>query len=202
VPIPRPSSRRRLRRRPAPWWTGALLLAALTGLVVARAAGEAAAERERWGATVAVAVATADAGPGEPVAAEVRHVPRSLVPEGAVTTVAGAVAATGLHAGEIVLASRLAPAGTSPVAALLPVGHRGVAVPAGDGLPVAVGDLVDVLVTLDPESARPTFAVASAVPVVHVGEAAVTVAVPAGDAPRVAFAVVAGAVTLALSGWR
>lgn len=199
--IPRPSSRRRLRRRPLPWWTGALVLAGATALLVGRLAGDAAAERERWGDTVAVAVATADVAAGEPVIAEQRHLPRSLVPDGAATSAGGAVATVAIHTGEIVLESRLAPAGTSPVAALVPPGHRAVAVPAADGLPLAVGDVVDVLATLDPESAQPTFAVARDAAVVHVGESAVTVAVPLDDAPRVAFALAVGAVTLALSGW-
>lgn len=203
MPVPRPSPRRRLRlRRPLPWWSAVVVLAALTAVVVARLTAEAAAERDRWGDTVSVAVATADAAAGQPVVAELRRLPRSLVPDGAATSADGAVAAVALHAGEIVLEARLAPAGTSPVAALVPPGHRGVAVPAGDGLPLVAGDLVDVLVTLDPESARPTFAVASNATVVHVGESAVTVAVPVETAPRVAFAVAAGVVTLALSGWR
>lgn len=203
MPIPRPSERRRLRlrRRPLPWWAGALVLAAVTATVVGRLVADAAAERDRWGATVQVAVATGDAAPGEPVRAELRRLPRSLVPPGATTAADGAVAAVALHAGEIVLEGRLAPAGTSAVAALVPAGHRAVAVPAGDGLPLAVGDTVDVLATLDPESARPTFPVARDARVVHVGEVAVTVAVTVDEAPRVAFALAAGAVTLALSGW-
>jgi Flp pilus assembly protein CpaB len=202
--IPRPSSRRRLRlrRRPLPWWTGALVLAGVTALLVGRLAGDAAAERDRWGETVVVAVATADVAPGEVVVAERRRLPRSVVPAGAAGSADGAVAAVALHAGEIVLEARLAPGGTSAVAALVPEGHRAVAVPSGDGLPLAVGDAVDVLATLDPESAQPTFAVSRAARVVHVGESSVTVAVPLDDAPRVAFALAVGAVTLALSGWR
>src|SRR5690349_18261321 len=105
--IPRPSGRRRLavRRRPVPWWAGALVLAAVTALVVGRLAGDAAAERARWGELVPVAVATADVAAGEPLAAEVRRLPRSLVPPGATTETAG-VAAVAITAGEVVLAAR------------------------------------------------------------------------------------------------
>lgn len=199
--IPRPSGRRRfaVRRRPVPWWAGALALAALTAVVVGRLAGDAAAEQARWGELVPAAVATADVAAGEPLFAEVRRLPRSVVPPGATTETVG-IAAVPIAAGEVVLAARLAPAGTSAVAALVPPGHRALAVPSGDGLPVEVGDLVDVLATLDPEAAVPTIVVARSALVVHVGEASTTVAVPAEDAPRLAFALAAGAVALALSG--
>ena len=190
---------RRLRRRPIPWWAGALVLAGLTAVVVGRLTGDAAAARSRWGDTVAVAVATADVAPGEPLVAEVRRLPRALVPAGATTETTG-VAAAHVAAGEVVVEARLAPAGTSPVAALVPPGWRALAVPSGDGLPLEVGDVVDVLATVDPQSSVPTVVVAREALVVHVGEQAATVAVPVELAPRVAFAVAAGAVALALSG--
>jgi hypothetical protein len=78
-----------------------------------------------------------------------------------------------------------------------------VAVPTGSGLPLEVGDRVDVLATFDAGTTgagEPTFAVARRAVVVHVGEDAVTVAVTTSAAPRVAYALAAGAVTLVLSG--
>jgi hypothetical protein len=70
-----------------------------------------------------------------------------------------------------------------------------------------VGDRVDVLATFDPGvsgDGEPTFAVATGAVVVHVGDDAVTVAVRQAAAPRVAYALAAGTVTLVLSGttWR
>jgi Flp pilus assembly protein CpaB len=112
--------------------------------------------------------------------------------------------ASTVHEGEVVLRARLAPAGTSPLAAALPPGTRGVAVPVdAAALPVAPGDVVDVLATFDPDLAEghdPTVAVAREAVVVDVEEEAVVVAVTPSQAPRVAFAVAAGAVALAVLG--
>jgi Flp pilus assembly protein CpaB len=94
----------------------------------------------------------------------------------------------------------------SAVAALLPPGTRGVAVAHGDeALPLAPGDVVDVLATVgavppDDATSAPTVTVTSAAVVVAVGEAAVTVAVPLDDTTRVAYAATIGVVTLALVG--
>jgi Flp pilus assembly protein CpaB len=69
---------------------------------------------------------------------------------------------------------------------------------------VEKGDVVDVLATFGGEAAEgaggePTFPVATAAVVVDVGEESATVAVTEKEAARVAFAVVNGAVTLALT---
>ena len=112
--------------------------------------------------------------------------------------------ATTVHEGEVVLDARLAPAGSSPLAAALPAGTRGVAVPVdAAALPVEPGDVVDVLATFDPDLAEggdPSVAVARDAVVVHADEDAVVVAVTPGQAPRVAFAVATGAVALAVVG--
>lgn len=194
-------------RRPLPFWLAAVVLAASTGLVVARLVGHASAEAARWGEVRPTAIATADleAGativPGDIV---IEHRPTALVPDGALDGPAeGRVVTATVHRGEPVLAARLAPAGLSPTAAVLPAGTVGIAVPTGPGaLPLQPGDVVEVLVTVDPTTAGdepPTFPVARSAVVVHVGEEAVTLAVERGDADRVAFAVTAGVVTLALS---
>ncbi|MDQ3145789.1 MAG: hypothetical protein M3R01_02450, partial [Actinomycetota bacterium] len=135
---------------------------------------------------------------------ELRPFPAGLVPPGALGDhVDGAVVTSSILAGEVVLDARLGPAGLSPTVALLPPGTRGLAVPAGPGtVPLARGDLADVLATFDPglaEGGEPTVAVARSALVVHVDEEAVTIAVTADQSPRVAFALAAGAVTLALS---
>jgi Flp pilus assembly protein CpaB len=133
----------------------------------------------------------------------VRRLPAGLVPPGAEEAQPdGAVVTDTVHEGEVVLAARLAPAGTSPLAAALPPGTRGVSVPVdARALPVEHGDVVDVLATFDPDLAGgsdPTVAVARGAVVIDVAEEAVVVAVTPGQAPRVAFASAAGAVALAV----
>ncbi|MDP8992888.1 MAG: RcpC/CpaB family pilus assembly protein, partial [Actinomycetota bacterium] len=103
---------------------------------------------------------------------------------------------------EVLLEAKLAPWGVQGIAALVPPGRRALAVPAGKGgLALRRGQRVDVLATFDVTDGRsePTFPVASAALVVDVGEEAVTVAVGPEEAPRVAFAVARGTVTLALT---
>jgi hypothetical protein len=124
---------------------------------------------------------------------------------------------------------RLAPHGSTGAAALVPPGHRAVAVPVGPtgAPPLTEGDLVDVLAVSplgppptepsppaegDGESApvaegdadgprdEPAFALVEHALVVAAGERSVSVAVPQADAPAVAFAVSQGAVVLALTG--
>ncbi|HEV2768176.1 MAG TPA: SAF domain-containing protein [Acidimicrobiales bacterium] len=206
-PLRGPTRALRLPRRPIPFWLAAVALALVTGLAVARLVGQASAEAARWGDVRPTAVATVDleagatVGPGD---VEIEHRPAALVPDGALDGGAeGRVVTATVHRGEPVLAARLAPAGLSPTAAVLPAGTVGIAVPAGPGaLPLQTGDVVEALVTVDPTAAgggEPTFAVARSALVVHVGDEAVTLAVDRGDADRLAFALTAGVVTLVLS---
>jgi Flp pilus assembly protein CpaB len=111
------------------------------------------------------------------------------------------VALVPLVPGEVVLASKLAPDGLRGAAALLPAGWRALAVPAGPGgrPPVAVGDHVDVHATQ--ADGTSVVVAASAVVLAHDHAAdALTVAVPADDAPALASAIATGSVTLALTG--
>lgn len=110
------------------------------------------------------------------------------------------VATVDLQAGEIVVAGRLAGAGTSPTAAGLPPRHRGIAVPNDGGLPLTRGDLVDVLATFESDGGPPTFAVARAARVLAAEAEVVTLAVSLDEAPRVAYALAAGRITLTLVG--
>jgi pilus assembly protein CpaB len=201
----------RLRlRRPVPALLAIAVLAALTGAVVASLVGRAESALRRFGTSRPVAVATRPIPAGAVVGAadaEVRTWPSGLVPPGAFAAVpVGRTATSPTFTGEPLVAGRLAPAGLSGVAALLPPGTRAIAVPlAGSGPPLAVGDSVDVLATFDPViagDADPTVVVAERATVLGVGDAGdtVTVAVPVADAPRVAFAVTQGTVTLALGG--
>lgn len=207
-PVGRP--RLRLRRRPTLFWLATFVLAAATGLFVARSVGKATAEAARWGVLRPTLVASADLEPGAalgPGDARVEHRPAALVPAGALEGPAeGQTVAAGIAAGEPVLSSRLAPAGLSATAAALPEGTVGIAVPTGPGaLALEPGDAVDVLVTFDPDLAagsEPTIIVARAAVVVRVAEEAVTLAVGEREAPRVAFALTAGVMTLVLSAGR
>jgi Flp pilus assembly protein CpaB len=205
--IPRPARRRRrlrLRiRRPIPYWLAACALVVLTVSTIARVTSAAADERARWGAPVDVVVAVHDLEPGDVLHAddvEVRRLPAALVARDAVHELDdGMVASAWTAAGEPLLAGRLAPAGLSPTAALLPTGTRGVAIPLGVApLPVVTGDRVDVLATLDTS----TVVIARRALVIAVGEEGVTVAVDESAAGDVASAVVVASVTLVLSGGR
>jgi Flp pilus assembly protein CpaB len=206
--LPRPTRRPALRiRRPLPYWLLAVALGVATAVLVGSLVSDAAAARSRWGSLRPTVVATHDVAGGEHLTAgdvAVRRLPAALVPPGALRSLPpGAVAAVDVHRGEAVLESRLVGPGSSAVAARLPPGTRGIAVPTGSGLPLEVGDRVDVLATFDgavTEGHAPTFAVAKRAVVVHVGEDAVTIAVSEASAAKVAYALAAGAVTLVLSG--
>ena len=195
----------------------AVALAAVTGLLVAGLVERASSAAARYGVRRPVAVATRDLAAGhvvEPGDAVRRELPAALVPDGALRDPpVGRITAARVVTGEVLVGARLARAGIGATAALLPEGTRGVAVPTGDARPpVAVGDTVDLLATFDPGASgvpggagagsggAPSFAVARRALVVHVGDDAVTVAVPSADAPRVAFALAQGLVTVALSG--
>ncbi|MGH9177871.1 MAG: RcpC/CpaB family pilus assembly protein, partial [Acidimicrobiales bacterium] len=142
---------------------------------------------------------------------EVRRLPSALLPGGRLAeSPAGRVAVVPLAAGEVLLAAKLAPDGLTGVAALVPPGHRALAIPVDPGgLDLHAGHRVDVLATFDAAPAdpargtappaEPTFPVATSALVVDAGEEAVTVAVPPPQAARVAFALARGTVTLALT---
>ena len=198
-----------LRRRPKLWWVIVLTVALAAGWAVAAAVSRAEAERLAWGEPVAVAVATRDLAPGDEIGAGDVHLvdhPPGLVPADALAEVpVGQVVRAAVFDGEVLVAARLAPTGTSGLAATLPDGTRAVAIPveAGTAPPLQPGDLVDVLVALPEEAAGggpPGFALTTGATVVDVDDAAVTIAVDPEAAPRIAVALGQGAVTLALVG--
>ena len=183
------------------------VLALVTGLVVVSLVSSAEAARDRWGRARPVAVAARDLAAGDVVdgsAAEVRRLPEAAVsPQTLEEVPAGSVVRQPIVAGEPLVAARLAPQGLTGVAALVPAGHRAVAVPVGPvaAPPLAVGDLVDVLAVVPAASeGEPSYPLVEGAVVVDVGEQSTSVAVPENDAPRVAWALTNGAVVLALSG--
>ena len=189
-------------------------LAIVTGLVVITLVSSAEAARQRWGRARPVAVATRDLSPGDPVddsAVEVRRLPEAAVAPGALAEPpSGSVVRQPVAAGEPLLPQRLAPQGLTGVAALVPAGHRAVAIPIGPlaAPPLTTGDLVDVLAVVPalveerprPSADQPSFPLVEAAVVVDVGEQSIAVAVPEADAPRVAWVLTNGSVVLALAG--
>ncbi len=199
MPVPprwRRRLRARLRRSRASWWSATALLALLTFAVVRAAVPAPAAAR--WHEVVSVPVVVAPVPAGAVVAADdvaLEERPAATVPDGAFTGAgwAGRTALAPLVPGEVLATARLAPDGVHGVVALLPEGTRAIAVPGGPGgrPPLAVGDRVDVLVTLPPgpDGAAPaTFTVADAALVVALDREAdaVTVAVTPDEAADVA----------------
>ena len=198
-----------LRRRPRARRAVVVALAALCGIAVTGVVQRAEQAAAAWGSSVPVLVATEDLQPGERLDGTNTRVeprPRPLVPPGALSGLPdGGRLAEAVYAGEPIREERLTSAGLSAVAARLPAGTRAIAIPVAPGLvpSLALGDRVDVLVALPAEAAGdgpPGFTLATNVLVVDVSETAVTIAVPADAAPRIAVAFGTGAVTLALVG--
>ncbi len=195
-----------LPRRPGPYWIGVVALTVLTVGVVGRLTADAADAADRWGSTELTLVAQVDLTPGQrlgPGDTDLVALPIAVVPDSALHgAVDGQVVTTPISRGEIVVSGRVGSAG-SALAALVADSERGIAVPASDAsLPVEVGDVVDVLATFDPTEGgdTPTVAVAEAARVIGIGEGVVTLSVVEDDAARVAYALSAGIVTLALRG--
>jgi Flp pilus assembly protein CpaB len=207
VPLRRLPRRSRivLARRPLAFWALALAVAATAGLAVERAVAAAAHARAAWGTAQPVAVTTRRIAAGEvlgPADVVVQQWPSVAVPPGAVSAVApGTVAAAVLERGEAIQASRLGAAGQSALAAALPPGRRAVAVPrdAEAGLPLAPGDLVDVLAV---QAGAAGAVAARDAPVVTVDARRAVLAVTPAEEADVAAALASGTVVLALSSGR
>jgi Flp pilus assembly protein CpaB len=194
-----------VRRRRLGWWAAVAVCAAATAAGIGRLTAEAEATLDRYGAARTVLVAVDDVAAGVPLSSgDVRPEDRpvGLVPDDALTELpAGAVTRDALARGEVVLARRVDPTGASALAAGLPPGTRGVAVPRTEAVPPVVpGDRVDVLTT--PSGYEPGFrratVVARRAEVVDVGETVVVVAVGEAEVPAVAAAAGTGLVGLVL----
>ena len=193
---------RRWRHRVPLFWTVSVVLAAFTGLAMFRMVAVASEAAARYGSLERVPVVVRSVGVGSVVGSgdvTWRAVPRAFVPRGgAARAVVGRVAVAPLVVGEVVVEDRLAPRGLRGAAALVPPGMRAVSVRPDPVVPsLRVGDRVDVLATVGD---TPAAVVARTAVVVEVDHDRVTVAVPAADAPSVAYALTRGAVTLALVG--
>lgn len=208
-------SRLRRRVRALPWihspplyWVATTAVIAVTAMVVWTVTSSASRDRNRYGEPVEVVVAAHELATGTQIGEDdlsTVEVPSALVPDDAVEAgPTGRVVTSPIFEGEVIVGGRLAPEGLSPVAALLPAGSRALALPLLDsGLPVEVGDRVDILATVDPALSGeqlPTGVVAAGATVVAAAEDSVTVAVAPEETAGVAFALVNGFVTVALTG--
>jgi Flp pilus assembly protein CpaB len=189
--------RRRLPRRAVPWWAATVALAVATGLVADGLLQRATDAEARWGATRTVLVATAPLAPGDALAGRTvaRRLPASAVPEAALAQAgAGAVAVDAIGTGEVVTEARVGGTGAAGLAGRLPPGTRAVLVPLEmTGLPVRVGDHVDLLGVTSP-----TAPVARAATVVRLRAGALVVALSPTDAVAVAAALGQGPLVPAL----
>ena len=200
----RPLRRVRLfvARRPIVYWVLVAGAAALTAAFIVDRTAAADGARQRWGDRRPVVVATVDLAPGLVLGDDNTRTeawPVALLPDDALRSLpAGAVVAEPIGAGEPVRRRRIGRAGAGPVAALLPIGTRGVTVPVGDAPPpVSPGDRVDVVAA---GLASDGSLVAADALVVAVDERSVVVAVRAAELPAVAGALVGGTVVMAISG--
>jgi pilus assembly protein CpaB len=201
----------RLARSPIAYWLVVAVLALLTGMVAARVMANAGALAARYGPLQPVVVATNALEPGAVVTAAdlaIRQLPASAAPPTAIASIddaAGRTVVAPVFPEVPMVAAQLAPDGRRGLSALLPPGSRAVAVPNGrPTLALVRGDAVDVLATFDDladeaEGSPPTFRVATNALVVDVGDESAALAVTAEEAPRVAFALASGVVTLALA---
>ena len=194
-----------LRRRPRLRSALAMAAAVVIGLLVAGSVSRAERVRAAWGRSQTVVVATRDLPAGHVVGAGDtgrRRAPAGLVPPGALASApTGRAVRVPVLEGEIVLDGHIATGDAVGVAARLPAGTRAVAIPieAGTAPPLRVGQRVDVVaVAAAGDDHPPGFLLAEAVPVVDVREGAASVAVDRQAVPRIALALAAGAVSLAV----
>ena len=192
-----------LARRPWLYWLLVGLVALGAASVTSAMVSDATAPVRRFGRLVRVPVAARSLPLGTTLApgdVTWRSLPSGLLPsEDMEPAPVGRTVFVPVVAGEPLLVSKFAPLGVSGVAALLPAGARALSVPAVAGNPsMQRGDRVDVLATVE-GGEEPTFAVTTDAVVLDVTPDVVTIAVVADDAPRVAWALSRGVVTLSLA---
>ncbi|MEY2582746.1 MAG: hypothetical protein QOE09_2595 [Ilumatobacteraceae bacterium] len=174
-------------RHPWIYWLTIAAVASLVAVGAQRVVAGVDAQRRSWGRQQSVWIATVGIEPGQAIAADRNEVPAAVVPiDAAVHVDAGAVARQHIGAGEIVTNADLTATG---VAGLIPAEWSAFAVPesvehftTGDHVGVYTGDRL----------LAPGLVVAA-------GTSELMVAVPDASAPALAAALLADAVTLALT---
>jgi Flp pilus assembly protein CpaB len=204
-------------------WLGAVLVAVVTAALVATDLAALHRRAQSLGSPRPVAVADRDLPVGTTIDRSdltTRSVHRSQLPAGALSPreAVARVVAVPVVRGAFVVGGNVAPRRRTGLNGAIPPGMRALRVVARDALRPPVGSSVDVLVTFEPSSSggtsegAPTVVAARGVLVlgtddapaaVEAGERAsdglgVTLLINEDDAPRLAFAVAAGVVTLAL----
>ncbi|MGZ8629870.1 MAG: Flp pilus assembly protein CpaB [Actinomycetota bacterium] len=183
--------RRRLPTSAIAWFLGAGLAGAAAFVAVRAQVERIEATRPDVGPPSPVVVAATDLPRGStigPDSLRVVDVPSTLVPPGAVMTLeqaTGRVLVADLAEGEALTATRLAVAGTGPVAAQVPPGLRAFVLSVGPP-PGAVrpGDHVDVVATYGANGGRPyTDTVATALEVLDVVDGALLASTGTSGAP-------------------
>lgn len=202
--------RARLPRRAIAWYAAAAALTLVTAAVVHGSLRRAAEAEAAYGSTVPVVVVTTEVDPGDIVdsgVAEIRSWPRALAPDGAVDHIPQRASLVTLSPGEVVLDRRLGGPDAEGPAALLNPGERAVPVPiAVPGLPVEVGDRIDLVAGgipgAGPAGDLPVAAtpdvVAVDAAVLAVTDETVVAALDASDAADVAAALTVGPLMVAL----
>lgn len=206
-----------LRRSPrtALAWAAAAVVAVVTATTVVSLLTSLRHQDEAYGALHPLAVARRDLAVGTRVTAAdlTRRRIRGEAPEPDALTeteATGRVVRVPLLRGATVTARHLVAHRRNGLGGVVPAGERAIRLVAEHGVRPAVGDLVDVLATFDPETigdeGDPTIVVAPAVTVVAVDDAgdagdtvAVTVLVTPRQSTRLAFAAAAGTIGLALA---
>ncbi|MFN8052515.1 MAG: hypothetical protein U0Q22_13800 [Acidimicrobiales bacterium] len=194
---------RRLRRSPSLYWlvAGGLTVAAFASFQTRSV------ELDRrliaLGRTRRVAVVLADHAAGDALGAgdvELRSLPVSMLPTGALDAVPRtARLRSAVAGGEVLVEARLAHH-TSALAARVPPGWRALAVPLpAGGLRLDAGDRVDLLA---PGADGVSIAVVEDAVVIGRGDHSATIAVPRRAVAEVADAVVATTLTVSLVGPR
>ena len=193
-----------LRRRSAMWACAAAACGALCTATVATAIGRANDSAHRLGTMTPVVVVARPVKAGEVLtAADVTIEPRPVghVPSSAVVNVAAAIgqrSAAGLQVHEIVVLAMLRVGQQSALAAQLPHGSIGFAIPlpAGSLVPES-GDRVDLFATADVATAT-ALRVGSDAQVLRVTDGVAIVAIDQSQAAAVAAALLRGQIVLAM----
>ncbi len=191
-------------RHPRVYWLVVAALAATAAITVDHRLDRVAEARAAWGASRAVLVAVRDIEPGGDVdhrSVETRVLPVAALPGDAIDAAPpGAVALHRIVVGEVVLGHHLVP-GTG-AAGRLPAGTSGILVPApASGLPLTIGDVVDVVAIDDPLGTNGTGAgsvIAADGLVIGTTEGAVVVAVADDEAGGAAALAASGRAVLVL----
>jgi Flp pilus assembly protein CpaB len=190
-------------QRAAVYWVAVAALAAATVWLVSHQLGRADSTVRAWGERVRTVVMTVDAPAGHRLAAaDMRLVdlPAAARPADALDEApVGAPLAAAVYAGEPLVAGRVAPSGVSALAASLPAGHRGMAVPVDVTMPpLEPGDVVELrAATIDDAGALRTEPAGTA-RVIAVEEESVVVAVPVASVDGLVAALAGGPVVAVL----